>query len=141
MACKKFWALLVSMAMLVSMAVISGVNAAPAMAADGKTKAAGDQISKVVDGDTMTSWSGHATKSTQNIGRIWTDKTVTQSSVSLGHLDGQQTTTVDIGDSDFLVALSALSSASNTATTSNTPLDIVLVLDRSGSMKYQFDGT
>lgn len=96
--------------------------------------AAGEQADKKVDPDTMTSWKSHAEKSTQNIGRIWTDKTVTQSDVSLGHLDGQQTTTVGIGQSDFLVALSALSSASNTATTTNTPLDIVLVLDRSGSM-------
>ena len=39
-----------------------------------------------------------------------------------------------IGDSQFLVALSALSSTSNTVTTSSKPLDIVLVLDVSGSM-------
>ena len=96
--------------------------------------AAGDQTDKKIDPDTMTSWSKWSHKTTQNIGRIWTDKTVTKSDVNLGHLDGQQTTKVEIGKSDFLVALSALSSASNTATTTNTPLDIVLVLDRSGSM-------
>lgn len=42
--------------------------------------------------------------------------------------------TINKGSSDFLVGLSALSSMSNTMTTSTTPLDIVLVLDMSGSM-------
>ena len=96
--------------------------------------AAGDEASKVADASTMTTWQEHATKSTQNIGRIWTDKSVSTSDVELGHLDGSTTTTVGIGKSDFLVALSALSSASNTSVTTTTPLDIVLVLDVSGSM-------
>lgn len=41
---------------------------------------------------------------------------------------------MDKGNSDFLVMLSALSSTSNLTTTSDKPLDIVLVLDVSGSM-------
>ena len=46
-------------------------------------------------------------------------------------------------DSDFLTSLSAISSTSNLTTTSSTPLDIVLVLDASGSMKEKmgWDGT
>ena len=41
-------------------------------------------------------------------------------------------------DADFQVALSALSSTSNTSGYTAVPLDIVLVLDVSGSMKENF---
>lgn len=70
------------------------------------------------------------TPNTANIGRIWTDKTVSA--------DETITTTsgsvVERGSSAFITALSALSSTSNVSSTSTTPLDIVLVLDASGSM-------
>ena len=42
--------------------------------------------------------------------------------------------TIQKGNSDFLTVLSAISSTSNLTMTSTTPLDIVLVLDASGSM-------
>lgn len=48
--------------------------------------------------------------------------------------------TVSKGDSDFITALSVLSSTSNIASTSTTPLDIVLVLDASGSMDDDMTG-
>ena len=48
--------------------------------------------------------------------------------------------TVSKGDSDFITALSVLSSTSNIASTSTTPLDIVLVLDASGSMDDSMTG-
>ncbi len=77
----------------------------------------------VVDPDTSGRWekwaAGHSGNkvTTQNVGRIWTDKTV------------------EAGEgSDFLTTLSAISSTSNTTTTVPKPLDIVLVLDASGSM-------
>lgn len=71
--------------------------------------------------------------STQNIGRIWTDKTVADGDVTLS---GAYEGTIEKGEADFLVGLSALSSTSNLKTTVMTskPLDIVLVLDTSGSM-------
>ena len=78
----------------------------------------------VVDYDTSNHWKfwagGYNGKeiTTQNVGRIWTDKTVGA---------------VENGDSDFLTTLSAISSTSDT-TVSGKPLDIVLVLDASGSM-------
>lgn len=80
---------------------------------------------KVVDNDTSDHWKswagGYGGKevTTQNVGRIWTDKTVKA---------------VEDGDSDFLTTLSAISSTSDT-TISGKPLDIVLVLDASGSME------
>ena len=78
----------------------------------------------VVDYDTSNHWKfwagGYNGKeiTTQNVGRIWTDKTVRA---------------VENGDSDFLTTLSAISSTSDT-TISGKPLDIVMVLDASGSM-------
>ena len=57
---------------------------------------------------------------TQNVGRIWTDKTVEAT-------EGNE-------ESDFLTTLSAMSSTSNSTVTVTTPLDIVMVLDASGSM-------
>lgn len=81
----------------------------------------------------MNDWAailGGETPNTANIGRIWTDKTVSA--------DETITTTrgsvINRGDSAFVTALSALSSTSNVSSTSTTPLDIVLVLDASGSM-------
>lgn len=69
---------------------------------------------------------------TQNVGRIWTDKSVSADDIDLTGAGG--TTTIQKGDSDFLTAFSALSSTSNLRDTVTTPLDIVLVLDASGSM-------
>ena len=80
---------------------------------------------KVVDYDTSNHWKywagGYDGKetTTQNVGRIWTDKTVKKTG------EGEK--------SDFLTTLSAISSTSDT-TISGKPLDIVLVLDASGSM-------
>ena len=48
----------------------------------------------------------------------------------------------NIKDADFLVALSALSSYASTTTTNTQALDIVMVLDASGSMdETMSDGT
>ena len=72
---------------------------------------------------------------------VWTDKSVftEDAEFTQGPLAGQP---IDIdGDHDFLVGLSALSSTSNLSSTTHTsqPLDIVLVLDDSGSMAYNID--
>lgn len=90
----------------------------------------------VVDPDTTNNWSNIAASSdsTENIGRIWTDKSVFNKDYEFsGALNGRS---VVKGDADFLVSLSAMSSTSNlrSTTTTTRPLDIVLVLDRSGSM-------
>ena len=79
-----------------------------------------DGATTAVDPDTTDSWMDLISRSTENVGRIWTDKTVT-----------------DADDGEFNVSLSALSSTSNLSSTSTTPLDIVLVLDSSGSMKQK----
>lgn len=106
---------------------------------DAEAQAALDE-SAVADGATYAQWENYLKDSegnftTENIGRIWTDKTVSTGNITLPASPGGEDITVAKGtDSDFLVMLSALSSTSNMKTTSNKPLDIVLVLDRSGSM-------
>ena len=86
----------------------------------------------VVDPDTSGRWeiwaAGHGGNkvTTQNVGRIWTDKTVKA--------------TGENEESDFLTTLSAMSSTSNSTVTVTTPLDIVMVLDASGSMDDPMGG-
>ena len=105
---------------------------------------------KTVDANTMTTWRNFTgDDSTENVGRVWTDKTVAADDVTLTNNEGTQSNTISKdSDADFLVGLSALSSTSNvsTTTTSYQPLDIVLVLDVSGSMdnninSYQYSET
>lgn len=87
---------------------------------------------KVADPDTSGRWeiwaAGHGGNkvTTQNVGRIWTDKTVKA--------------TEENEESDFLTTLSAMSSTSNSTVTVTTPLDIVMVLDASGSMDHEMGG-
>ena len=97
--------------------------------------------STVVDPNTTGTWDNFTNPggvtSTQNVGRIWTDKSVFNGDYKFGGSEALNGQTISKGsDSDFLVSLSALSSTSNlkTTTTTTTPLDIVLVLDVSGSM-------
>ena len=94
-------------------------------------------IETIADASTMDDWSDIVENTTQNIGRIWTDKTVSTNDIGIS---GAMSATVSKGDSDFITALSVLSSTSNIASTSTTPLDIVLVLDASGSMDDNMTG-
>lgn len=86
-----------------------------------------------VDAQTADSVDSILKNSTEYIGRIWTDKTVSADSISVSNLEQPVSKS---RDSDFLVGLSALSSTSNETktTTTSVPLDIVMVLDTSGSM-------
>lgn len=70
---------------------------------------------------------------TENVGRIWPDKTVSTSDITI-----TPGTVSKDADEDFLVMLSALSSTSNTTTMESKPLDIVMVFDVSGSMRDSF---
>ena len=98
----------------------------------------------VVDPDTTNVWTDYTRPggqpSTQNVGRIWTDKSVFDNTYTFTSDNdaGLSSETIEKGGSDFLVSLSALSSTSNLKEMVQTgkPLDIVLVLDDSGSMDY-----
>lgn len=101
-------------------AMLPEANARSSTGMDGPTAS-----EKIVDYDTSDHWKYWAggidgkETTTQNVGRIWTDKTVKKTG------EGEK--------SDFLTTLSAISSTSDT-TISGKPLDIVMVLDASGSM-------
>ena len=97
----------------------------------------GGGAASVADPSSMDDWAailGGETPNTANIGRIWTDKTV-----STGTITTSSGSVINRGDSAFITALSALSSTSNVKSSSTTPLDIVLVLDASGSMDDSMD--
>lgn len=102
-------------------AMLPEANARSSTGMDGPTVSG-----TVVDPDTSGRWeiwaAGHNGNkvTTQNVGRIWTDKTV----MAAGENEA----------SDFVTTLSAMSSTSNSTVTVTTPLDIVMVLDASGSM-------
>lgn len=109
-------------------AMLPEANARSSTGMDGPT-ASGPTV---VDPDTSGRWekwaAGHSGNkvTTQNVGRIWTDKTV--------EATGENEV------SDFMTTLSAMSSTSNSTVTVTTPLDIVLVLDASGSMNDPMGG-
>ena len=96
-------------------------------------QAAGDK-SAVADPSTIWDWTELTKNNTANVGRIWTDKTVSTGDMT------EEGVTVQKGDGAFLTALTAISSTSNLLSTSTTPLDIVLVLDASGSMDDPIGG-
>ncbi len=108
-----------------AMGAIPDANAFPA------SEGGGVKTTVKVDPDTRDRWrhwvagGDESQVSTQNIGRIWTDKTVREA---------------DDEESDFLTTLSVMSSTSDTTTTEVKPLDIVLVLDASGSMDDPMGG-
>lgn len=91
-----------------------------------------EMAGKVIDPDTSGRWeiwaAGHGGNkvTTQNVGRIWTDKTVKETGENKA--------------SDFVTTLSAMSSTSNSTVTVTSPLDIVMVLDASGSMDDPMGG-
>lgn len=91
----------------------------------------------MADPSSMDDWAvilGGETPNIANIGRIWTDKTVSTDTITTS-----SGSVINRGDSAFITALSALSSTSNVKSSSTTPLDIVLVLDASGSMDDSMD--
>ncbi|MGI6117160.1 MAG: Spy0128 family protein [Bilifractor sp.] len=104
---------------IIMIAIISlGGGAVTALTA--RSSRADTKWSQSADDDTSGSYT--ELDSTDNVGKIWTDK-----SVSAGD------------DDNFNVTLSALSSASSLTSTKSQPYDIVLVLDTSGSMDYPFE--
>lgn len=92
----------------------------------------------MADNVTINNWhdANALDDSTKNVGRIWTDKSVSAGNVTLTSQKKESgTATIEKGaGSDFLVGLSALSSTAKITGQTTVPLDIVLVLDVSGSM-------
>ena len=111
-----------------------GASAGSGASGAGTTPYAAGDKDTVADPNTASTWRDWGLDySTQSVGRIWTDKTVSTEGIALTGADG--TITIEKNsEADFLTAFSALSSTSNLKSTVAQPLDIVLVLDASGSM-------
>ena len=111
-----------------------GASAESGASGAGTTPYAAGDKDTVADPNTASSWRNWGLDySTQSVGRIWTDKTVSTEDIALTGADG--TITIEKSpEADFLTAFSALSSTSNLKSKIAQPLDIVLVLDASGSM-------
>ena len=88
----------------------------------------------VADDVTINKWHETLDNSTKNVGRIWTDKSVSKGNIVLMKSEEDSKTITKDENSDFLVGLSALSSTAKIMGQTTVPLDIVLVLDVSGSM-------
>ena len=100
-------------------AMLPEANARSSTGMDGPTVSG-----KIVDPDTTGRWrywasGGEQDQTTRYVGRIWTDKTVEPAQDE---------------KSDFVTTLSTMSSTSDTTSLVTKPLDIVMVLDASGSM-------
>jgi len=100
-------------------AMLPEANARSCTGMDGPTVSG-----KIVDPDTTGRWQywasgGEQDLTTRYVGRIWTDKTVEPAQDE---------------KSDFVTTLSTMSSTSDTTSLVTKPLDIVMVLDASGSM-------
>ena len=100
-------------------AMLPEANARSSTGMDGPTVSG-----KIVDPDTTGRWQywasgGEQDQTTRYVGRIWTDKTVEPAQDE---------------KSDFVTTLSTMSSTSDTTSLVTKPLDIVMVLDASGSM-------
>ena len=100
-------------------AMLPEANARSSTGMDGPTVSG-----KIVDPDTTGRWQywasgGEQDLTTRYVGRIWTDKTVEPAQDEW---------------SDFVTTLSTMSSTSDTTSLVTKPLDIVMVLDASGSM-------
>lgn len=112
--------------------------------AEGETTAAqGTANSETIsDPNTFNAWEHTQAYNNATTGRIWADKTVEKDEITFsGKLKDQPAIKVsDTEGADFLVALSALSSYASTTTTNTQALDIVMVLDASGSMDENMSG-
>lgn len=123
---------------LLTLALLFTVLVPVSAYAEGETTAAqGTANSETVsDPNTFNAWVYTQAYNNATTGRIWADKTVEEEQITFtGDLADKDPIAVPKGKgADFLVALSALSSHASTTTTDTKPLDVVLVLDASGSM-------
>ncbi len=104
------------------------------------TALAADPGSTTADTSTLTSWQdvfgvgADQHLSTKDIGRIWTDKTVSATDITLTGDIGNNVVISKDPNADFLVGLSALGSAATIVDKASVPVDTVFILDMSPKM-------
>ena len=131
----KILSAVVALVMVAALGVGIFMNNGTQVQAAGTWSADPDTIDSWYTGDLGVVGQG-GDDSTKNTGRIWTDKSVFTRDVTLTNEGKEPTFEIKNDENTALVGLSALSSAANISgqTKVNQPLDIVLVLDTSGSM-------
>ena len=112
------------------------VSALPMSAAADDAAAQPAQEAAISDPNTSGIWYDTQGFNTSTVGRIWADKTVATDTINFvnGPLADQHKSVTKSEGSDFLVALSAMSSGLASSSTTTRALDVVLVLDASSSM-------
>lgn len=128
------------LALILSLSLLVGLMPVAAMAV-GEGAGTG---STVADTSTLTSWESvfgkNGALSTKDIGRIWTDKTVSTNDVTLtGDIAPDGVRIEKEEDADFLVGLSALGSAAKITGETSIPTDTMIVLDVSPKMQSSVD--
>ena len=99
------------------------------------------QTAAITDPNTFDAWYKIQGNNTAAIGRIWADKTVDADPIQFTAGPLKDQSIEKSAGSDFLVALSAMSSTSSTTQAEPIPLDVVMVLDASGSMSDPMSST
>lgn len=128
------------LALILSLSLLVGLMPVAAMAV-GEGAGTG---STVADASTLTSWESvfgkNGALSTKDIGRIWTDKTVSTENVTLtGDIAPDGVRIEKAENADFLVGLSALGSAAKITGETSIPTDTMIVLDVSPKMQSSVD--
>ena len=131
--------------LLLPLALLFAMLLPPPIYADEGNTTAQDTVAtqayeeKVSDPNTFDAWYDTQAYNTATTGRIWADKTVDIKPIVFDKRNALKDQSIAMSpDADFQVALSALSSTSNTSGYTAVPLDIVMVLDVSGSMEEDF---
>lgn len=101
-------------------------------------RAAETKISDLTTETKYTESLGHDA-STEYAGRIWTDKSVYSDDAVIELMTGSNTTIEN--DSDFLVAFSALATSQSISGVTQAPVDVVFIIDTSGSMTDDMSST
>lgn len=119
-----------TMAMILSLVLIIGLVPTYAVAAQTRSVAVDSRVS---DPNTMNQWQdyfGENMISTEFAGGVWTDKSVLTSAS-----DFRADISMNDPDNHFLIALSALAANQQIEGYTSAPIDVMLVLDVSGSMQ------
>ena len=114
------------------------LTAIPSLTLSADEAGGADEDKRVADNDTVNSYETflNIADNTLNAGRVWTDKSVYNfADYKNGmEIDGKPVTYDTTSDADFLEVFSALGSSAAVNGEEDVPLDVMFVLDMSGSM-------
>ncbi len=98
--------------------------------------AAAGTVNTIVDLDTSTKYMDSLgdNASTEYSGRIWTDKSVYSNDVTFVTFGGNTSTIKKDAGEDFLITYSALGTSKSVSGEAQAPVDVVFIIDISGSM-------